>query len=518
MKVIRNFNLDTSNLRASGETRIFTINGDNGATFNLEIRNEDGHYYNFITTSFQTTETKFTGEITNNLVNVKVDFPSVGDPDQYDIYLTALKDTKHTNYVRYNRVDGTPDLNLSKGSNSKILRKVIYQLSDVTLTLSAESPSSASGFSSMSVTTDTFTVPSGSQSAIVPFTVVVTAHASKSFRIIAQPTHRDVAGYISRSIVDQQLIQGEDDFPAVTSTDTVDGIVSSGTKIVMDNNVADKMAVGDKVTGLSDGDGVTVVALNPDGDNVKEFSVSAAVDAADGATLSFTNQKFYRWNINNIVGLKDGMVPVGTNVVAGTSISSYVDRTTLNANTEKEKIINNFTISPTEAVGLATYANGVISSQTGMVTFNKQQPLALAGDTIKFYYHGVNGIGQNSDYGVTITDLEAALTEVTTTTTSAVSSSATIPVAEMAGIMINHSRISGIGVNPSAIDPLVTNKSGTNGAGNLTVGAAQTLENGQTFTFPNASRVLTITGNIKINAGASDTTLVFNLDNFIKAS
>ena len=33
---------------------------------------------------------------------------------------------------------------------------------------------------------------------------------------------------------------------------------------------------------------VTVVALNPDGDNVKEFSVSEVVSIIDGVTLTFT--------------------------------------------------------------------------------------------------------------------------------------------------------------------------------------------------------------------------------------
>ena len=74
------------------------------------------------------------------------------------------------------------------------------------------------------------------------------------------------------------------------STDTVDGAVSNVTKIVMDNNVASKMVTGDRVTGngIPASSTVTVIALNPDGDNVKEFSVSEAVSIIDGITLTFT--------------------------------------------------------------------------------------------------------------------------------------------------------------------------------------------------------------------------------------
>ena len=79
----------------------------------------------------------------------------------------------------------------------------------------------------------------------------------------------------------------------IVGTDTVNGAISGGTKIVMDANVANTMSVGDKVTGtgISALTTVTVAALNPDGDNVKEFSVSEAITVSDGVTLSFSNQK-----------------------------------------------------------------------------------------------------------------------------------------------------------------------------------------------------------------------------------
>ena len=76
------------------------------------------------------------------------------------------------------------------------------------------------------------------------------------------------------------------------SIDTVNGAVANVIKIVLDNNVAGQMRVGDRVTGtgILSSSIVTVVALDPDGDNVKEFSVSQKVTIADGTALTFIPQ------------------------------------------------------------------------------------------------------------------------------------------------------------------------------------------------------------------------------------
>ena len=83
----------------------------------------------------------------------------------------------------------------------------------------------------------------------------------------------------------------ENIYPTVTGSDTVDGAIGAGVKVVMDQNVADVMKVGDRINTAEyilggsgghalDSQVVTVVALNPDGDNVKEFSMSTAVGLA----------------------------------------------------------------------------------------------------------------------------------------------------------------------------------------------------------------------------------------------
>ena len=126
--------------------------------------------------------------------------------------------------------------------------------------------------------------------------------------------------------------------------------------------------------------------------------------------------------------------------------------------------------------------------------------------------------------------MKAELAAVTTTTTSAVSSSASIPVASGDGIVDNVSVMSGIGVNAAAGNPTVTAIGSYSGStATLTVGSAQTLEDGITLTFTGAGTVLTISGNVVFKKEGKtygsgyempgwDGKFYFNLENFITAT
>ena len=332
-KIIKRFILDTSNVSIDGDTRSFTIVGDTGAVFSLEILNEDTTptYYNFATQTFSTTKASLRNiTLTGNQYKGFIKFPVVGDADHYDIRLFAEHgyDTFHAPYNEVRFPDGSIDINSSTGSNSSLLMKKIYQYANTTITLSAVSPNSVTEWGSVSITTDSVTGVRFGTLAKTSFSVVATAASARSIRINNQPDENSLTAYVERNIGSAEAIVNEDIYPAVsntdtvdgaitgggstvkvvmdtnvvdkmvvgdkitaaTSTDTVDGTVSSGVKVVMDNNVAGKMAIGDQITGVPvlDAKIVTVSALNPDGDNAKEFSMSEAVEIADGTTLTFT--------------------------------------------------------------------------------------------------------------------------------------------------------------------------------------------------------------------------------------
>jgi hypothetical protein len=71
--------------------------------------------------------------------------------------------------------------------------------------------------------------------------------------------------------------------------------------------------------------------------------------------------------------------------------------------------------------------------------------------------------------------------------------------------------------NQSGLGPKVVSGAGSvTGAGTIVLSAAQTLENGIELTFPGASTIATITGNIKVNkVGNEDVVLRFDLDKLL---
>tara|TARA_R110002020_G_scaffold117286_1_gene268035 strand:+ start:10977 stop:12779 length:1803 start_codon:yes stop_codon:yes gene_type:complete len=352
-----------------------------------------------------------------------------------------------------------------------------------------------------------------------------------------------------------------DKITTATTTGTVDGAIADGTVVTLDQTCSTIMAVGDQVTGSgADGSGtileVTVVGT---GGNVNRFTVNEATSFDDGATLTFSSkvnrslttvtvvatsgtdtdftmsqaiqfrdnapltffkQKNYRWPIDNIKNIKEGMIVVGTNVTADTIVGDYIDTTVLYADTENETTIANKYVPALDTNNQApTVSKGVVTVQPGNIVFDKQQILGLASDTIKIGGYGKSLINDIFGYKVEITDLQLTLTVPTTTTSGAVSGSTTIGVADREGVINNVSRISGIGIDPTVQDPLVTAGGGADGAGNFTADAAQTLESGITLTIRNTGRIATITGNIEITkVGNTDATFRFDVDKLLSTS
>ena len=230
----------------------------------------------------------------------------------------------------------------------------------------------------------------------------------------------------------------------------------------------------------------------------------------------------HRWPLDNVHGLREGMKAIATNLLPGrgTNIARYEDTVTV-----FEGEVGEYTYVKNSAKAIdtlqakPTMSKGIVTAQTGNITFEQQQKLVLAGDAIRVYGYGYSMIESLSGYDITFSDLEVTLDTITTTTTAAVNNSTTIPVAEQGSIMDDISIMSGIGVNPAVVNPIVTNKAAATGAGNLTVSAAQTLESGVTLTFGGAGRVATIKGNIEINkVGNSSATFYFDLDKFLTSS
>ena len=629
MKIIKEFILNTKDVAIAGETRTFSIIADVGAVFSLEVKSSTGNFYNFFNNTFQSNKIGLENKVvTSGVFTGNIVFPKESAAREYDISLFAGEDTEHVPFVEVRFADSSLDINSSIGSNSKLIKKLIFQTALISLTLSARSESSATPYDSSTVTSDAVSTTVGGAATKTPFKITVALAATRAMTISRQPDVNDIACTKGITIgSDPVYVEGEDVFPAaraaftgddvngaVTSgavvrmdntdlsaeiavgdrvttaatTDTVDGAILSVSdgggeddKIVMDNNVATKMAVGDKITGTAelDAGGFYVRSLNPDGDNVKEFRVgtldggenlilggiadgttltfsselnrttttvtvvetsgtatdftmSQAIQLRDNAPLTFSPRKNHVWPVNDINGLENGYNTLVVGNATASTIADYIDSITLRAGLEDEETIINRQINALDDAGkkATRTVNGstkiVTNVQPGNLVFSTPQVLALAGDTVKFIGRGPNTIQNMSGWNVIISNLKMELTDSTftsgtkptTTTTGTVSNSTTIGVADREGVMQNVSTISGIGIAPSVVNPTITS-SQADGAGNWTASAAQTLENGITLTIDNTSRYGIITGDIEvIEAGPVDFDVFFDLDNFTTAS
>jgi len=330
MKVINKFELDLSSLPALTSTRQFSVLGENGAGFDLEIKNEDSHYYNFVTNAFQAVKAGLYNQvIAGGYIEGSITFPTITDNDQYDISLTANPlTTKHANRAEVRFGDGSLDINSSTGSNSILLTKVIYQYVDQTLTITTYSPNGTIELASQ--VNDTITLARGSAVNEQAFSIACSVStAAKCYRIIKQPAAIDLFSFVSPAIGAAPInIPGENIYPTATAAftgDDINGAITSGAVVRMDNTdlsavikvgdkittpvvtdtvngardasavavtmdsaVATKMAVGDQVTGNAALDAGIFTVASLDSTNV--FSISSAVAIADGVTLSFSSK------------------------------------------------------------------------------------------------------------------------------------------------------------------------------------------------------------------------------------
>jgi len=333
-KVITELRIDFVDIPTAGETKEFSIIGDSGAEFYLEIKNEDSKYYNFVSKTFQTKYTKLDKEISSSGAYTDyIVFPAVTDNDQYDIYLYTKPGTKHAEYDGVNFGDGSKDLNSSTGSTSILMQKVIYQVLDISLAVTV-SNLSATYDGITGVTLNAISAfskhgiprlkPAGYYS--FEFSGTVTSNA---ITLDQQPTIEDLFTLYQPVIGAAPIyIEGENIYPTATPAftgDDVNGAVTSGSVVRLDNSdlsavikvgdkitttvmtdtvngardtsavavtmdsaVATKMAVGDKVTGNAALDAGIFTVASLDSTNV--FSISAAVAIADGVTLSFSSK------------------------------------------------------------------------------------------------------------------------------------------------------------------------------------------------------------------------------------
>lgn len=524
---IDSFDLDLSDLQAAGERRYFVVHGDTGAEFKLEVKdNTTGYYYNFTTNLFQAAAYSLQEFLSSKRYKGSIVFPAVtGSDDQYDIFIHAvsINGTRHIDYNGVRFDDGSIDINSSTGSNSLVMQKVIYQYAALTLTLQGYSPNSTVAGT---LGTDAISINRGKPQAKTAFSFTTTAGATAAYRVLKQPVANDVLAFIEPVIGSAPInLPGENIYPTKTANGLTGAVMSSIDTVTMADTIEDLgLKIGDKViqeTGPFFANIVTVVAITGGGLSANQFTASEAVSVGNGVRLDFYNRMNFSWPTTKANLIKEGMVVFPTtNATADTKVGTYEDSITLFDKTKQEqKIIKNSRPAISTFGKTPTIEKGLVTTQDGDVVFDKQQALALAGDTLNIGGYGEVEILRAYGWEVKFTDLAIALTPPTTTTTEATSAHATIAVADREGIINNVSTVSGIGIDPSVANPTLTTGGGLDGAGDWIMSAVQTLENGITLTVGNTGRVATITGNIEVvKAGTASQTLRFDIEKLLSTS
>tara|TARA_R100000322_G_scaffold163493_1_gene127108 strand:+ start:1770 stop:3149 length:1380 start_codon:yes stop_codon:yes gene_type:complete len=246
-----------------------------------------------------------------------------------------------------------------------------------------------------------------------------------------------------------------------------------------------------------------------------------------GLAGSGTNSRF-GFNCTNIALLEEGMSVTGTNVTANTIISSKEDIVTSQAGTDQENTIvlkSKKGLRRTGATSISYDSTTKVRTVTtaGEVIFDKPQVDALQLGTVTFSGYGIDQINRLTGWDISITDLKVEIlpaNRISTTTTSAVSNSTSVPITNAFGIMDDVSTVSS--VNIIGDSPTVTaigsyNVSSANTA-TLTLSSAQTLESGETLNFDGAAGRITITGKIRTNKASSAATINIDISRFITAT
>ena len=538
-KTIFGIDIDFKDIKEAGETRRFTITGDNDAVFSLEMTNEDSpkKYYNFQTHAFQTTRTRLSNKtIEEGSYTGIIKFPIVTDADQYNFHLFAESDynTKHRDYVQANFSDRTVDINSSSGSRSNLVQKVIYQTLDTAITLSNLSPTGA--IASISNTTQVIAASRSKNVIKTPFEIKAT-FSSGAISIDRQPTALDITTLVSRTIGAAPInIPGEDIYPAITTAandDSEGGTTVNGSstgQTVTTHVVSSTIAtLGDRVLGnaalAAAETPVTVTAIS--GGSGKTFTISESISIADDLPLTFSNQRNYRWPIDNIDKLQIGMTTVSTTFSSGSAtLQNYIDQITVFEGEANEYKVDNVIVPAFDTLGAKpsitrnATTNVVATVQTGDIVFSDQALLTMAGDTLRIHGYGTDEINNLTGYDVEFSDLRVAINKISTTTTAAVSSNTTIPITSKVGIAAKTTQtvngatrdskivildsVDGLGIGQSLYagtglvgTPTIAIINETTKA--ITLSTPQTFADGITLTFPNS-----IISGIGIASGAVD--------------
>ncbi len=255
MKLIKSIQLNTGDIPKEGAVRGFTIKGDEGAKFIFIVSNSSGSYYDFTDKAFSaghSPQKMIKGELLGGSFDGEIEFPDAAG-SLYDVLLVA------------DPTDGT-EMKFGKAINKRI-----NQLGNTTLTLALASTANSSSYKTFPSNVTVVGSPTSSASKEISWNIENADTDANGFGLILNQDNPDTDALVS------------DKAWYFSNTQTVDGAVSSSTKITLDS--IQDIVVGMTVysgTGLSGTP--TIIAINPSENSIK---ISTAQTISDGVTLTF---------------------------------------------------------------------------------------------------------------------------------------------------------------------------------------------------------------------------------------
>jgi len=563
-KQINGFVMNTHDVAYSGETRRFSVSGTKGAFFSLEvIDNADGDSYDFSTKTFTAAPSRLNKIELDGIYSGSIVFPSATS-DNYTVNLVAetvenIK-TFHQPIDEFRNEDNSLNLNKTTGSASSILQKIIESPASSSLRIGCVAPSmytpgvvqriNGGVSSSNRVVFDSALAgnqtPSGNikPGDLITGTGVVIAdwqllskidpdndNAREIELLYAQSIGNDVDLTFTPAFNGVTPHEGNSDLGSDLST------VSRGSSFTKTFHVLVQAPLGRLISVLKTPTENDVCCRTSVVLTATPLAIAGEDTSEEALYHGFTTTAG-----EGVARLSAGMKldpSRAASTIEGSFIAPYVEaetiQTTINegyntrtttSTVRTEKVPSIQTTRRSSAI----WSNGVIRNQQGNIVFNKQQIVALRGDTINMYAYGVDQISKMQE-GMTFslnnvtlgenTKFTSHVNELPTTLTASGSSSSstTIAVTDCESAAVGF-QVSGININPAVKNPTIVSKSKRSGAGNVILSAAQSFESGQKINVLGGHKAISIRGSITIKnfPVGGDVDLLFDLERFLNVT
>ena len=341
MKLINSLNINTSDMSAVGQSRIFQVRGSDDAVFSLRVTTVGGKFYNFKTRAFDAIETsscRMSNQVLDSGVfSGNILFPANASGEVYTLLLTTDPhfETELSQGLIGTKADGTPF-----SYSPIVLQSVITQLADVTITFALTGTSGSYTTGTLDagervLVTQSPTVLNAFETS-VDWSVKNIANDGSGFGLtikesgLKEPMKRDSTNLLQSSAPISGSSWYAESTAVVNDTKSDDG----GGSTHYNYNLVDgsQMVVGMTITAISAGTlgaapTLTQVGIGPTGNQIKMSSGKAF---ADGITLTL---KGYGVSVTNSVLGMDVVInnmtitqePTTTTVRGAVSASTAID-------------------------------------------------------------------------------------------------------------------------------------------------------------------------------------------------